>query len=481
MVPPTLSGVVPWRRVTRGTIEAIRTQVRAADGVWFWTGQERLGRAVLGSDPTPGRRGLEPGARAALAVDFGGLLLAPDRPAWLAGLAASAERVVHILPDGRFDEAQRVSPTYADIRAWFGEAADIRLALEAEAEWAVPARTWIVSWLAGAIPAGADDPSRKRAFVRPVPTVSTCMIVRDAANTILTTLASVAEISDEIRVLDTGSVDATREVVRAFAERCPGPVLLHEAPWPDDFAAARNLSVEGAAGDWILWIDADERLIGGERLRRLLQTPHWEAYAIRQHNHLFDAGSTQVEIPFRVYRNGRGYRFYGAVHEHPERSLNEHIEPWTLAQGVDILHYGYLTEPVRRRKLLARNLALLDRDLERYPGRRLTEILYLRDCVNLARFDVLEGRSVRHDHREALMVALDRFEESFCPERGRYYRLGRKYYDDGLRLLGEGTELAFQLGGHGGPSVAHRFRRPEDALWIAGMATRDHLYGPEGT
>jgi glycosyltransferase involved in cell wall biosynthesis len=300
------------------------------------------------------------------------------------------------------------------------------------------------------------------------------MIVRDAADTLLTTLASVAPVADELRIVDTGSRDATLDVIRQFSAHSAAPVHLRQVEWPDDFSAARNLSVADAQGDWILWIDADERLIGGELVLRLVQTDHWEAYAIRQHNHLFDGGLTQVEIPFRLFRNGRGYRFYGAVHEHPERELNVTIEPWIVAPGVDILHYGYLVEPTRRRKLLGRNLRLLNLEFTKYPGRDLTDVLYLRDCVNLARFDLQAGRPVRPDHRASLEIALDRFEGRYFAERGRYHDLGRQYYDQGLEILGEGHELAVQVGGAGGTRRTHRFRRMDDALWITGLTASEH-------
>jgi hypothetical protein len=225
-----------------------------------------------------------------------------------------------------------------------------------------------------------------------------------------------------------------------------------------------------------MWIDADERLIGAERLRRYLESEHFEAFAVRQHNHIFDRGQTTVEIPFRVFRNGRGYRFFGAVHEHPERALNEPIEPWTVAEGVDILHYGYLTERGRTRKLLGRNLRLLNLDYERYPGRMLTDVLYLRDCVNLAWFDRRDFGSVRPDHEAALRAAIARYETVHLPRRDRFYHLGRRYYDQGLGLIGEGIEMRFSIGGPDAAERTHRVRRPDDAVWLAANAARDHFH-----
>ncbi len=401
-------------------------------------------------------------------LDWAGVLHAPDPVAWLRGL--EAPRVLSVVPWARGVTASNV-PSQEAIAAWFDGADEHGLTVEAHTENGVPARCWLVSWRPG-VTESSEAPavlSRRR------PTVSVCMIVRDGADTLRTALTSLLPVADDYHVLDTGSRDTSVEVARAFARDNGARLHLREVQWPDDFSVARNLSMDEAQGDWILWLDADERLIGADRLRRLLQSDHFEAYAIRQHNQIFDRSTTQVEIPFRVFRNGRGYRFFGAVHEHPEQVLNVPIEPWCLADGVDILHTGYLTERERTRKLLGRNLRLLNLDYQRYPGRLLTDILYLRDCVNLASFDKRSGEAIRVDHDHALRAALVRFEAMYMPRRGRYYHLGRKYYDQGLRLLNEGVDLHVCVGGAEAERQVFRVRRPDDAVWLAGSAAGHHF------
>jgi cellulose synthase/poly-beta-1,6-N-acetylglucosamine synthase-like glycosyltransferase len=84
--------------------------------------------------------------------------------------------------------------------------------------------------------------------------ISVCMIVRDEEIHLPDALASVRSIAEEIIVLDTGSVDRTVEIATAMGAR----VLTYD--WQDDFAAARNVSIEAARHDWILVLDADQRL-----------------------------------------------------------------------------------------------------------------------------------------------------------------------------------------------------------------------------
>src|SRR5437764_1210688 len=80
------------------------------------------------------------------------------------------------------------------------------------------------------------------------------MIVRDEARALPDCLGSLAGYLDEGVVVDTGSQDRTREIAVAAGAR------VYDVPWADDFAAARNAALERASGDWILYIDADERL-----------------------------------------------------------------------------------------------------------------------------------------------------------------------------------------------------------------------------
>jgi hypothetical protein len=82
--------------------------------------------------------------------------------------------------------------------------------------------------------------------------VSACLIVKDEEERLPACLESLA-FCDEIVVVDSGSTDRTREVARAAGAR------VIENPWPG-YAAQRNVALDAANGDWILEIDADERV-----------------------------------------------------------------------------------------------------------------------------------------------------------------------------------------------------------------------------
>ncbi|MBN2021198.1 MAG: glycosyltransferase [Pirellulales bacterium] len=84
--------------------------------------------------------------------------------------------------------------------------------------------------------------------------LSVAMLVRDEEAALAESIESVRAIADEIVVLDTGSTDATPRVAQSLGAR------VARSNWNDDFAAARNLLARQTRGDWILWLDAGERL-----------------------------------------------------------------------------------------------------------------------------------------------------------------------------------------------------------------------------
>lgn len=145
-------------------------------------------------------------------------------------------------------------------------------------------------------------------------TISLCMIVRDEEDVLGRCLASVRELVDEIIVVDTGSVDRTREIAAQFGAR------IFEFPWIDDFAAARNASFAQASGDYCLWLDADDLLLPADRQKfaRLKASLGPEVDAVMlPYNTGFDA---QGNVTFSYYRerivkNRAGMLWQGAVHE----------------------------------------------------------------------------------------------------------------------------------------------------------------------
>lgn len=82
--------------------------------------------------------------------------------------------------------------------------------------------------------------------------VTACVIASDEERRLPACLQSL-DFCDEIVVVDGGSRDRTIEIARA------ADAAVVENPWPG-FAAQRNVALDHAQGDWVLEIDADERV-----------------------------------------------------------------------------------------------------------------------------------------------------------------------------------------------------------------------------
>jgi tetratricopeptide (TPR) repeat protein len=196
------------------------------------------------------------------------------------------------------------------------------------------------------------------------PKVSLCMIVKDEEAHLPACLATAADLVDEIVVVDTGSADATREVARRLGAR------VHDLPWGDDFSAARNESVRHAAGDWIFWLDADDRIdeANRARLRGLFAgLPDENAAYLMRYVALDDGapGRTSAVDHPRLFRNHPLARWEYRVHEQILPAIIRRggaVRP----SGVVLYHLGYRDADVARRKL-ERNGRLLELDAVERP------------------------------------------------------------------------------------------------------------------
>lgn len=83
-------------------------------------------------------------------------------------------------------------------------------------------------------------------------TISLCMIVKNEEDVLARCLDSVKEIADEIVIVDTGSIDKTKEIAKLYTDK------LYDFVWINDFSAARNYANSKATKEYILWLDADD-------------------------------------------------------------------------------------------------------------------------------------------------------------------------------------------------------------------------------
>ncbi|MEG3222109.1 glycosyltransferase family 2 protein [Vibrio gigantis] len=86
------------------------------------------------------------------------------------------------------------------------------------------------------------------------PTLAVALIVKNEAKNLDACLKTVADWVDEIVILDSGSTDETEQVARQYTEK-----FYVNKDWPG-FGRQRQLAQEYVESDFILWLDADERI-----------------------------------------------------------------------------------------------------------------------------------------------------------------------------------------------------------------------------
>jgi tetratricopeptide (TPR) repeat protein len=190
-------------------------------------------------------------------------------------------------------------------------------------------------------------------------TISLCMIVKNEEEMLAEALASVRAVVDEIIVVDTGSTDRTVAIAEAAGAR-----VYHHA-WEHDFSKARNQSLSYATADWILILDADERLHAGSAplVRKLAQTCLQEAISFSVYNVDLDSGHVSFLPSVRMLRNRRGYQYRGIVHNQIDLPRDTPV----MRAPVRIDHYGYTPSLAEARGKYERTTSLLQKQLEANP------------------------------------------------------------------------------------------------------------------
>jgi glycosyltransferase involved in cell wall biosynthesis len=190
--------------------------------------------------------------------------------------------------------------------------------------------------------------------------LSICSIVRDEAPNLEGLLAGIPLDRVEWIVMDTGSRDATVEILLQAG------IGAHAFAWCDDFSAARNASLRLATRGWILWIDADDRLDEAfwEALEPLLDGPR-RAYRFTVRSPRENSrGDCFRQI--RLFPNNLGIAFEGRIHEQTGTSLQKLGVPVENAE-LEIVHMGYDTAAKRGAKL-KRNRAMLEQERLAHPA-----------------------------------------------------------------------------------------------------------------
>ena len=202
-----------------------------------------------------------------------------------------------------------------------------------------------------------------------MPKISLCMIVKNEEEMLPECLESIDGLVDEIILVDTGSTDKTIEIAQEYGAK------IHHFPWINDFAAARNESVRLASGEYLLILDADERLYEFDRTAfdKAMECADFNVGLIALHQALSrtaglddvvcgDARRGSPILLPRFLKKTASFRYEGVVHEQPtydEETVFRVIE-------ANIIHHGADDDWRAERAKKERNLELLLSSVDSY-------------------------------------------------------------------------------------------------------------------
>lgn len=196
--------------------------------------------------------------------------------------------------------------------------------------------------------------------------LSFCIITKNEAHQIRDCLNSVRDLVNEIILVDTGSTDGTPEVAKNLGAK------VYEFTWCDNFAAARNTALKYVTGDWVLVLDADERLRKEiiPKIRQLIDIKdHLLINLVRQE---IGAVQSPYSLVSRLFRNHPDIYFSRPYHALVDDSVMEILrrEPhWRISSIPEtaISHYGYSPDAITERHKQKTACKAMESYLKQHP------------------------------------------------------------------------------------------------------------------
>ncbi len=144
--------------------------------------------------------------------------------------------------------------------------------------------------------------------------LSAVVVVRNEEEMIKVCLESL-KWADELVLIDNGSTDKTLEIAKKYTDK----IFKYDG---QDYSQMRNMGMEKSKGDWVVYVDADERVLTPlkEELLNIVEDSKHSAYAISRKNIIYGQavsyGSYQKDWMIRLFKRSDFKSWEGSIHEH---------------------------------------------------------------------------------------------------------------------------------------------------------------------
>ncbi|WP_283592928.1 glycosyltransferase family 2 protein [Paraclostridium bifermentans] len=163
-------------------------------------------------------------------------------------------------------------------------------------------------------------------------TLSLVMITKNEELKIRRCLESVKDFVNEIIVVDTGSIDKTKDIALEFGAK------IFDYEWNNNFSDARNLAIKQSTGDWNLILDSDEFItnLNIDKINNFINSKENTIGKIKVINLFKEDNEIKKSNAFISRLAPKGIYFEGSIHEQLDVSLPREVV------DIEIEHDGYL-------------------------------------------------------------------------------------------------------------------------------------------
>ena len=169
-----------------------------------------------------------------------------------------------------------------------------------------------------------------------MPKLAVIILTKNEAENIISVIQNAQQVADEVLIVDSGSTDATAALAKQAGAK------VREKAWQNDFAVQRNFALTQTEAEWVLYLDADERMdqefVAAVKavVSKGEQFQGGMTRGVVSFGHTFAHGILAPDTTWRLFPRTQ-VLWENKVHERPDCKLPKKILPG------QVLHYTYKT------------------------------------------------------------------------------------------------------------------------------------------